>query len=79
MTDLGFEDALTRLEQIVSQLETGNLPLEESLRLFEEGVALARRSAKYLAEAEKRIEIRTKDETGGLGTQPFAWQPEDEA
>ena len=79
MTDLGFEDALTRLEQIVSQLETGNLPLEESLRLFEEGVALARRSAKYLAEAEKRIELLTKDEAGALGTRPLVWEPEDEA
>ena len=79
MTDLTFEDSLARLEQIVSQLETGNLPLEESLRVFEEGVTLARRCARYLEEAEKRIEILTKDEAGALGTQPFAWKPEDEA
>jgi len=79
MTDLKFEDSLARLEQIVSQLEAGNIPLEESLRIFEEGVTLARRCAKYLEEAEKRIEILTKDETGALGTQPFAWEPEDEA
>ena len=38
MTDLKFEDCLTRLEQIVSALEAGNLPLEESLKVFEEGV-----------------------------------------
>ncbi|HEV8472625.1 MAG TPA: exodeoxyribonuclease VII small subunit, partial [Methylomirabilota bacterium] len=37
MSDLKFEDCLTRLEQIVAALETGNLPLEESLKVFEEG------------------------------------------
>ena len=39
MTDLKFEDCLTRLEQIVSALEAGNLPLEDSLKVFEEGVS----------------------------------------
>ena len=42
MTDLKFEAALQRLEQIVDQLEAGNLSLEESLQVFEEGVGLAR-------------------------------------
>ena len=79
MTDLTFEDSLARLEQIVSQLETGNLPLEESLRVFEEGVTLARRCARYLEEAEKRIELLTKDEAGAPGTKPFAWEPDGEA
>ena len=79
MTDLKFEDSLARLEQIVGQLETGNLPLEESLKVFEEGIALARHCARYLEEAEKRIEILTKDDQGALGTQPFTWEPEGEA
>ena len=79
MTDIKFEDSLARLEQIVSQLETGNLPLEESLRVFEEGVTLARHCARYLEEAEKRIEILTKDDQGALGTTPFTWEPEGEA
>ncbi|MEK7715810.1 MAG: exodeoxyribonuclease VII small subunit [candidate division NC10 bacterium] len=79
MTDLKFEDALARLEQIVSQLEAGNLPLEESLKVFEEGIALARHCARYLEEAEKRIEILTKDDQGALGTTPFTWEPEGEA
>ncbi len=79
MTDLRFEDSLTRLEQLVGQLESGNLPLEESLKVFEEGIALARRCAKYLEEAEKRIEVLTKDEQGALGTTPFSWEPEGEA
>ncbi len=73
MTDLKFEAALQRLEQIVDQLEAGNLSLEESLQVFEEGVALARRCSKYLEEAEKRIELLTKDEAGLLKTEPFEW------
>ncbi|MBI4587572.1 MAG: exodeoxyribonuclease VII small subunit [Candidatus Rokubacteria bacterium] len=72
MTDLKFEDALSRLEAIVQTLESGNLPLEESLKAFEEGVRLARSCAKYLEEAERRIEILTKDEAGLLKTQPFS-------
>jgi exodeoxyribonuclease VII small subunit len=77
MTDLKFEAALERLEQIVDQLEAGNLTLEESLQVFEEGVGLARRCGKYLDEAEKRIELLTRDESGGLKTAPFEL-PEDE-
>ena len=73
MTDLKFEDCLARLEQIVGRLESGNLPLEESLKIFEEGVGLARSCARYLEEAEKRIELLTKDEGGLLRTEPFEW------
>jgi exodeoxyribonuclease VII small subunit len=73
MTDIKFEDALARLEQIVDTLEAGNLPLEDSLKAFEEGVGLARRCARYLEEAEKRIELLAKDETGLLRTEPFEW------
>jgi exodeoxyribonuclease VII small subunit len=73
MKDIKFEDALQRLEQIVDQLETGELPLDESLTVFEEGVVLARRCAKYLEEAEKRIELLTKDESGLLKAEPFEW------
>jgi exodeoxyribonuclease VII small subunit len=78
MTDLKFEDCLARLEQIVGRLETGNLPLEESLKIFEEGIALARNCARYLEDAEKRIEVLTKDESGALGARSFAWEPERE-
>ena len=73
MSDIKFEDALGRLEQIVDQLESGDLALESSLKVFEEGVALARRCAKYLEEAEKRIELLTKDESGLLKAEPFEW------
>ncbi len=54
--DLSFEDAIRRLGHIVEQLERGDLPLEASLRLFEEGVGLARVSQRRLDRAERRIE-----------------------
>jgi len=79
MKDIKFEDAVQRLEQIVDQLEGGDLPLEESLKVFEEGVALARRCGKYLEEAEKRIELLTKDESGLLKAEPFEWDKESQA
>ena len=73
MTDLRFEDCLTRLEQIVGQLEAGALSLEDSLKVFEEGIGLARHCAKYLADAERRIEVLAKDDTGALSQKPFAF------
>ncbi|MBI1845460.1 MAG: exodeoxyribonuclease VII small subunit [Candidatus Rokubacteria bacterium] len=79
MTDFRFEDCLTRLEQTVTALETGNLSLEESLKVFEEGVALSRHCAKYLDEAERRLEILAKDETGATTAGPLGWNAEDEA
>jgi len=71
MSDIKFEDALQRLERIVDQLEGGNLGMEESLKVFEEGVSLARHCARYLDAAEKRIEVLTRDESGALKTEPF--------
>ena len=77
MIDLKFEDCLTRLEQIVGQLEAGTLSLEDSLKVFEEGIGLARHCAKYLAEAERRIEVLAKDDTGALSQKPFAFTEEE--
>jgi len=62
----GFEEALARLETIVKSLENGDLPLEESLRLFEEGVSLTRLCAAKLEEAQRRIEAPE----GGEGSDP---------
>ena len=78
MTDLKFEDCLTRLEQIVVALEAGNLPLEESLKVFEEGIGLARHCARYLDDAERRIEILARDREGTVTAKPFAWEPDEE-
>lgn len=78
MTDLKFEECLARLEQIVGSLEAGNLPLEESLRVFEEGIALARHCARYLEDAERRIELLAKDESGATTTRPFSVPADEE-
>jgi exodeoxyribonuclease VII small subunit len=63
--EASFEDSIRRLSDIVSRLEDGDLPLEESLRLFEEGVRLARASQSRLDAAEKRVEqLLAVDENG---------------
>ena len=76
MTDLKFEDCLARLEQIVRRLASGNLSQEESLKIYEEGIGLARSCTRYLEDAEKRIEVLAKDESGALHARPVAWEPE---
>ena len=77
--EIKFEDALTRLEEIVEKLEEGDLPLEESLSAFEEGIKLSRVCAKLLNEAERKVEILTKGEDGQLITEPFEEElPEDD-
>lgn len=67
----GFEEALARLEKIVKNLEDGDLPLEESLRLFEEGVSLTRLCASRLEEAQRRIDVLTRGEQDDLKLVPF--------
>jgi len=63
--DPSFEDSVRRLAQIVERLESGDLPLEDSLALFEEGVRLARTSQAKLDAAERRVEqLLTIDEDG---------------
>jgi exodeoxyribonuclease VII small subunit len=70
--ELSFEDAIRRLGHIVEQLERGDLPLEASLRLFEEGVGLARVSQRRLDRAERRIEeLLGVDADGEPMTRPF--------
>jgi exodeoxyribonuclease VII small subunit len=66
-----FEDALNKLEKIVARLEEGNISLEESLKLFEEGIRLSRFCDQKLEEAERRVEILLKDKNGAVKPQPF--------
>src|SRR4051812_4846294 len=75
-----FEDAMKRLTEIVQTLERGDLPLEESLRLFEEGVKLSRLSQERLDAAQKKVEqLLAVDEQGRARTQPFeTTAPEDD-
>ena len=71
MEEKKFEKALEELEQIVAKLEKGNLSLEESLKLFEEGIKLSRFCNSKLEEAEKKIEILQKDTEGKFIKKPF--------
>ncbi len=71
MAEPKFEKDLERLEEIVSALEEGELPLDDALKRFEEGIKLAKRCEKALSEAEKKIEILTKNADGKLEGQPF--------
>lgn len=57
MAGLKFEASLTRLEALVQKLEQGDLSLEESLKVFEEGVRLSKNCTKILNDAEKKVEI----------------------
>jgi len=66
-----FEKDLERLEEIVAGLEEGGLPLEESLKQFEEGVALVRQCEKTLKAAERKIEMLVRGESGELEPAPF--------
>ena len=59
-----FEFSLKELEKIVRRLEEGDLPLEDSLKLFEDGVKLSRECRERLNQAERRIEVLLKDESG---------------
>jgi exodeoxyribonuclease VII small subunit len=66
-----FEDSLKKLETIVDQLEKGDLSLEDSIKLFEEGVGLSAACKKELEEAEGKVEILIKQRDGTLKTEPF--------
>jgi len=69
--DITFEVALQRLEQIVESLEQGQLTLEESIRKFEEGVALAGRCSQLLKAAERKVQQLTKRAEGSFDLE--AW------
>ena len=69
--NIKFEDALSRLESIVNELESGELSLEESLAAFEEGIRLSRICSKQLDEAERKVEILIKGDNGELETEEF--------
>lgn len=70
--ELNFEEAMARLEQIVRALEGGNVPLDESLTLYEEGVRLVKLCSNRLENAERRIKILVDGGDGNLIEQDFA-------
>jgi exodeoxyribonuclease VII small subunit len=76
--DKKFESALEELEQVVEQLESGELSLEDSLSAFEKGVGLVRFCNQKLTEVEKKIEMLVKDKEGKLQLKAVVDLPEKE-
>ena len=66
-----FDDILARLRALVERLEGGNLPLEDGLRFFEEGMELCRQGAAVLDKAEKRVEVLLTNAAGDTTTAPL--------
>jgi exodeoxyribonuclease VII small subunit len=73
-----FDDILSRLRALVERLESGNLPLEDSLRFFEEGMELCRQGSAVLEKAEKRVEVLLAGVTNGTATEPLDGTADDE-
>ncbi|MEP6601662.1 MAG: exodeoxyribonuclease VII small subunit, partial [Nitrospirota bacterium] len=71
MATVKFEEALARLEAIVNELERGQLPLDDSMRIFEEGMKLSKTCLKMLEDAERKVEILIKDKDGSKRARPF--------
>jgi exodeoxyribonuclease VII small subunit len=72
VSEMSFEEAMAELERVVGQLERGDVPLEDSIRLYERGAELKARCEKKLKEAEEKVEAITLDRDGKpSGTQPL--------
>jgi exodeoxyribonuclease VII small subunit len=76
VAERSFEEAMQRLEEIVAKLEGGSIGLEESLQLFEEGVALARHCQDRLQYAQGRLESLVQKENGQVSIVPFQLEEE---
>jgi exodeoxyribonuclease VII small subunit len=74
--EIKFEKAIEKLEKIVTDLETGNISLDDALKKYEEGVELSRACQKKLDQAEKKIEVLTKTLSGALKREPFDFEEE---
>ncbi len=64
MAKQSFETALKKLEEVVSRLEAGDLPLDQSLKLFEQGINLVRQCSQRLDEVEQKVQILISDADG---------------
>ncbi|MYC28025.1 MAG: exodeoxyribonuclease VII small subunit [Nitrospira sp. SB0662_bin_26] len=76
MAALKFEDALARLETIVAELEKGDLPLNDSLKMFEEGIKLSKTCLKMLDDAERKVEIMVQDKDGKKRVEAYSIEEE---
>jgi exodeoxyribonuclease VII small subunit len=66
-----FEQSLKELEKIVQELESGDLPLEEAVKKFEQGIQLSKFCSEKLDETERRITMLVKNSQGEISEQPF--------
>jgi len=71
MKEKTFEQSMKELEQIVQELETGEMPLEKAIKKFEEGVRLSKLCSEKLDQTEKRITILLRDQDGKVFEKPF--------
>ena len=71
MAEKKFEEAMQRLEEIVQGLEQGDLPLGDSLKVFEEGMDLAKFCSRELESAEKKVSLLVKESGGKYSEAPF--------
>ncbi len=78
VTELTFEEAIQRLEKVVEQLENGDVPLEQAIQLFEEGMMLAKQCNQTLKQAEQQVEVLMK-ENGEWIKKPFGSDEEKES
>lgn len=79
MAVLKFEDALARLETIVTELEKGDLPLNDSLKMFEEGIKLSKTCLKMLDDAERKVEIMVQDKDGKKRVEAYSIEEEEQS
>ena len=77
MAAVKFEQAMARLEAIVGELENGDLPLDESLKIFEEGIRLSKNCLKVLEEAERKVEVLVQDKNGKKQLRAFSLDDDD--
>jgi exodeoxyribonuclease VII small subunit len=78
MKETSFEKALEKLENIVNELEEGDLSLDNSLKKYEEGIKLARICQQKLDKAKQKIELLMKDESGSFRKKAFHGKSEEE-
>ncbi len=72
ISEMTFEQAMSELERIVTELERGDVPLEDSISLYEKGAELKKRCETKLKEAEQKVAAITLDEDGSvIGTKPL--------
>jgi len=73
-----FEDSFKKLEKIIAKMEGGDLPLEETLKLYEEGMRLYTHCSQKLTEVQKKVELLSQTSEGKLAGKPFPMDEEGE-